>query len=176
MTVGVDMYLRMLEDTVKSIQAGGQRQEWAPPEVLLERSAFLPDTYVTDDAAKLDLYRRLARSQSPGEISGLREELADRFGRLPPEAEALVALTQLRVIGARLGLETVVVRGDEARLAFRAGAAPRLAKLTVAMDEVQFAAEVRRTQPLSLRLQRLGGIDLLAGLVRALSRAAADTM
>ncbi|HEY2806259.1 MAG TPA: hypothetical protein VGI92_10425, partial [Gemmatimonadales bacterium] len=85
-----------------------------------------------------------------------------------------VALTQLRVIGARLGLETIVARGDDARLNFRAGAAPRLARLTVAMDEVQFAAEVRRTQPLVLRLQRLGGIDLLAGLVRALSRAAAE--
>jgi transcription-repair coupling factor (superfamily II helicase) len=177
MTVGVDMYLRMLEDTVKSLKAGdgGQGITWGPPEVLLERSAYLPDTYVADDAAKLDLYRRLARSQSPGEIQGLREELADRFGRLPPEAEALVALTQLRVIGARLGIETIVARGDDARLNFRAGAAPRLARLTVAMDEVQFTAEVRRTQPLVLRLQRLGGIDLLAGLVRALSRAAADS-
>ncbi len=88
---------------------------------------------------------------------------------------ALVALTQLRVLGARLGLETVVARGDEARLVFRAGAAPRLARLTVAMDEVQFAADVRRAQPLVLRLTRLGGMPLLAGLVHALSRAAADT-
>jgi transcription-repair coupling factor (superfamily II helicase) len=104
----------------------------------------------------------------------LREELADRFGRLPPEAEALVALTQLRVIGARLGLETVVARGNEARLVFRADAVPRLARLTAAMDEVQFAAEVRRAQPLVLRLERLGGMELLAGLVRALARAAAE--
>ena len=128
-----------------------------------------------DDAAKLDLYRRLAKSQSPGEIEALREELADRFGRLPPEAEALVALTQLRVIGARLGLETVVAKGNDARLTFRAGAAPRLARLTAAMDEVQFAADVRRAQPLVLRLERLGGMDLLKGLVRALAHAAGDT-
>jgi transcription-repair coupling factor (superfamily II helicase) len=171
----VDTYLRLLEDTVRSLR-GDARGEPAfpPPEVLLERAAFLPDDFVTDDAAKLDLYRRLARSRSPGEITGLREELADRFGRLPPEAEALVALTQLRVIGARLGLETVSARGNDARLTFRTGAAPRLARLTSAMDEVQFAAEVRRTQPLVLRLTRLGGMDLLTGLVHALTRAAAD--
>ncbi|HWO88649.1 MAG TPA: TRCF domain-containing protein [Gemmatimonadales bacterium] len=114
----------------------------------------------------------MARSQSWGEIEQLREELADRFGRLPPEAEALVALTQLRVTGARLGLETVVARGNEARLTFRADAAPRLARLTAAMDEVQFAAEVRRTQPLVLKLVRLGGMELLPGLVRALSQTA----
>jgi transcription-repair coupling factor (superfamily II helicase) len=174
MTVGVDMYLRLLEETVRSLKGEAQGTSWPPPEVLTERSALLPDDYVADDAAKLDLYRRLARSQSAGEIQGLREELADRFGRLPPEAEALVALTQLRVLGARLGLETVVARGNEARLTFRAGAAPRLARLTAAMDEVQFSADVRRAQPLVIRLERLGGIDLLAGLVRALSRAIAD--
>jgi transcription-repair coupling factor (superfamily II helicase) len=173
LAVGVDMYLRLLEDTVRALKGERGGPAHPPPEVVLDRAAFLPDDYVADDAAKLDLYRRLAKSQSPGEISTLREEMADRFGRLPDEAEALVALTHLRVIGARLGLETVVARGDEARLVFRAGAAPRLARLTVAMDEVQFAADVRRAQPLVLRLERLGGMPLLAGLVHALQRAAA---
>ncbi len=174
LSVGVDMYLRLLEETVRGLRGQGAGQTWPAPEVLLERAAHLPDDYVGDDGAKLDLYRRLARSQSSGEIALLREELADRFGRLPPEAEALVALTQLRVIGARLGLETVVARGEEARLVFRADAVPRLARLTAAMDEVQFAAEVRRAQPLVLRLERLGGMDLLAGLVRALGRAVTE--
>jgi len=175
LAIGVDMYLRLLEDTVRALKGERGGPLHPPPEVVLDRGAFLPDDYVADDAAKLDLYRRLAKSQSTGEISTLQAELADRFGRLPAEAEALVALTQLRVVGARLGLETVVARGDEARLVFRAGAAPRLARLTVAMDEVQFAAEVRRAQPLVLRLERLGGMPLLAGLVHALSRAAADS-
>ena len=40
--------------------------------------------------------------------------------------------------------------------------------------EPKFAADVRRTVPLVLRLQRLGGVPLLAGLVRALTRAAHD--
>jgi transcription-repair coupling factor (superfamily II helicase) len=175
LAIGVDMYLRLLEDTVRALKGDGGRAVGPPPEVLLERGAYLPDTYVPDDAAKLDLYRRLARSQTSGEIALLREEMADRFGRLPPEAEALVVLTHLRVIGARLGLETITARGNEARLVFRAGAVPRLARLTAAMDDVQFAAEVRRTQPLVLRLERLGGMDLLAGLVRALARATIES-
>ena len=79
--------------------------------------------------------------------------LLSRIAVVQRNPHGLPPLTQLRVIGARLGLETIVARGDDARLNFRAGAAPRLARLTVAMDEVQFAAEVRRTQPLVLRLQ-----------------------
>jgi hypothetical protein len=43
------------------------------------------------------------------------------------------------------------------------------------MDEVQFAAEVRRAAPLVLKLRRVGGMPLLAGLVRALGRAVTDT-
>ena len=175
LSVGVDVYLRMLEDTVRSLKGEARGAVSAPPEVLLDRAALLPDAYVADDAAKLDLYRRLARSQTSGEIEQLREEMADRFGRPPAEAEALVALTHLRVVGARLGLETVLVRGDDARLVFRAGAVPRLANLTAAMDEVQFAAEVRRAAPLVLKLRRLGGMPLVAGLVRALTRAIDDT-
>jgi transcription-repair coupling factor (superfamily II helicase) len=73
-----------------------------------------------------------------------------------------------------MGLETVLVRDDEARLTFRKDARPRLSGLTVALDAVQFEAEVRRTTPLSLRLRRLGGEAIGPGLVRALSAVLQD--
>jgi transcription-repair coupling factor (superfamily II helicase) len=65
----------------------------------------------------------------------------------------------------------VLVRGDEARITFRQGVAPRLAGLTAALEHVQLAAEVRRTIPLSLRLERLGGEAIIPALVRALRAA-----
>jgi transcription-repair coupling factor (superfamily II helicase) len=65
----------------------------------------------------------------------------------------------------------VLVRGDEARLTFREGTAPRLAGLTVALDDVQLSVEVRRTVPLSLRLIRLGGVEIIPALVRAVTAA-----
>jgi hypothetical protein len=43
-----------------------------------------------------------------------------------------------------------------------------MARLTAALDRVQLAADVRRTVPLSLRLVRLGGEDIIPALVRAL--------
>ncbi|HXQ29097.1 MAG TPA: transcription-repair coupling factor [Gemmatimonadales bacterium] len=172
--VGFDTYLRWLEETVRVLQAadlpGAARGE--PPEVVLDRPAHLPDAYVPDDAAKLDLYRRLARAEEPYHIAAVREELRDRFGPLPPEAERLLLVAELRALGARVGLSTVLVAGDEARLTFRAGAHPRLAGLTAAFDAVQFEAEVRRSAPLSLRLRRLGGEAVGPGLVRALTAVA----
>jgi transcription-repair coupling factor (superfamily II helicase) len=169
--VGFDLYLRWLEETVRAIRGQGAAEQPAPPEVVLDRPAHLPDAYVPDDDVKLDLYRRLARAATSGEIDGLRDELRERFGPLPPMAETLLDMTRLRVMGAALGLQNVLVRGEEARLTFRPGTAPRLAGLTSALDDVQLAAEVRRTVPLSLRLMRLGGEPIVPALVRALRKA-----
>ena len=174
--VGFDMYLRWLEEEVRALQGKGDTG-WGtgvPPEVVLDLPAHLPDGYVADHAAKLEVYRRLARVERPGEIPAVREELRDRFGPLPPEAERLLLVTELRALGARTGLETVLVRGDEARLTFRRGAHPRMAGLTAALDAVQFEADVRRAVPLSLRLRRLGGEAIGPGLVRALTAVSAD--
>jgi transcription-repair coupling factor (superfamily II helicase) len=166
--VGFDLYMRWLEETVTALRGQGGKSAPAPPDVVLDRPAHLPEAYVTDDEAKLDLYRRLARAESSGDIDRLGEELRERFGPLPDEATMLLDLTRLRVLGATLGLQHVLVRGNEARLTFRVGTAPRMAALSAALDDVQLAADVRRTVPLSLRLERLGGEAIVPALVRAL--------
>ena len=169
--VGFDLYMRWLEETVRTLRGQGTREQPQPPDVVLDRPAHLPDGYVPDDDVKLDLYRRLARAVSSGDIDGLRDELRERFGPLPAEAETLLHMARLRVLGAELGLQHVLVRGDEARLTFRPGTQPRLAGLTSALDDVQLSADVRRTVPLSLRLLRLGGEPIVPALVRALHQA-----
>jgi transcription-repair coupling factor (superfamily II helicase) len=176
--VGFDMYLRWLEETVRGLKQGEQGarrgEQFSPPDVTLDAPAHLPDEYVPDNDVKLDLYRRLARAEQPGEIQAVRDELRDRFGPLPAEAERSLLVAELRALGARAGLETVLIKGDEARLTFRRDAAPRLAGLQVALEAVQFEADVRRAVPLSLRLRRLGGESIGPGLVRALTAVLRD--
>jgi transcription-repair coupling factor (superfamily II helicase) len=70
-------------------------------------------------------------------------------------------------------VEGILVRGGEARISFRADAVPRMKPLSAAFHDVQFQIDVRRTHPLSLKLTRLGGAELLGGLVRALRSIAA---
>jgi transcription-repair coupling factor (superfamily II helicase) len=172
--VGFDLYLRWLEETVTHLRGRkGAVEAPAPPDVHFDIPARLPDAFVADDGTKLDLYRRLARAVAPGDIDELRDELRERFGPLPPEADALLDMGRLRALGASLGVQHVLVRGNEARLSFRQGATPRMAGLTQALDDVQLAAEVRRTVPLSLRLVRLGGEQIIPALVRALRQVVA---
>ncbi len=176
--VGYDMYLRWLQEAVEALKSGGRGEgsvEWAPPDVVLDQAAHLPDDYVPDAAAKLDVYRRLARAVRPCEIAALREELRERFGPSPEPVQRLLLVAELRALGARAGLETVLIKGDEARLTFRRDAQPRLANLTAALDAVQFEADVRRAVPLHLRLRRTGGEAIGPGLARALTAVLDDT-
>ncbi|HYK82868.1 MAG TPA: transcription-repair coupling factor [Gemmatimonadales bacterium] len=174
--VGFDTYLRWLEEAVATLQGkrAGPHARSSPPEVIFDQPAHLADEYVPDEAAKLELYRRLARAERADEIEAIREELRDRFGPLPDAAQRLLLVSELRALGGGAGLETVLVKGDEARLTFRRDAHPRLAGLTAALDAVQFEAEVRRAAPLSLRLRRLGGEAIGSGLVRALTAVLQD--
>ncbi|MEP6832862.1 MAG: TRCF domain-containing protein, partial [Gemmatimonas sp.] len=118
--------------------------------------------------AKLDIYRRLTALRTPADIESLQSEVRDRFGPLPAAAAALFQSALLRVLGAALGVDGVLVRGLDARVNFRADAIPRLKGLSAAFHGVQFQVDVRRAQPLALKLTRLGGAEMLDGLVRAL--------
>ena len=166
--VGFDMYLRMLEETVQRVLRGDDAPAIQPADVSLDVPAHLPDDYIASPEAKLDIYRRLTRLTDPAGIEALQGEVRDRFGPLPPPADRFFLSALLRVVGGALGVEGIMVRADEARVTFRENAVPRMKGMSAAFHGVQFKAEVRRPHPLSLKLTRLGGSDILSGLVRAL--------
>ncbi len=167
-SVGFDLYLRLLDETVRQLSDAGGQKAWIPADVSLDFPSFLPDDYITSQEAKLDVYRRLTALREAKDIEVLQAEVRDRFGPMPAAAQALFGSALLRVLGAALGVEGVLVRASEARVSFRADAVPRLKGLSAAFHGVQFQVDVRRTQPLALKLTRLGGAEMLEGLVRAL--------
>lgn len=167
-SVGFDLYLRLLDETVRQLADGDGQKSWIPADVNLDFPSYLPDDYIASQEAKLDVYRRLTALRDPTAIEALRQEVRDRFGALPAPAEALFGSAMLRVVGAALGVEGVLVRASEARISFRADAVPRLKGLSAAFHGVQFQVDVRRAQPLALKLTRLGGAEMLEGLIRAL--------
>ncbi len=167
--VGFDMYLRMLDETVRRVLRGDDAPRWQPAEISLDLPSYLPDEYIASQTAKLDVYRRLTHMTDLAEISSLQAEVRDRFGVLPEPARVFFAAALLRVLAGASHIESVLVRGNEARITFREHAVPRMKGISAAFHEVQFQAEVRRAHPLSLKLTRLGGAEMLDGLVRALT-------
>jgi transcription-repair coupling factor (superfamily II helicase) len=108
--VGYDLYLELLQSTVAELKkkaAGGEPlEDELDPEVKLRVAAFLPDDYVRDTAQRYQLYRRIstAGNREPDQLADLRDELIDRFGSLPPEAETLFTMIGLKYPLRNLGI------------------------------------------------------------------------
>ncbi len=172
--VGFDLYLRLLDEAVTRMMRGDKAPPPPPTDVTLDIPCYLPDDYIASPEVKLDLYRRLGAATVVDQVDEIKDEVRDRFGPLPPPADAYLAVARLRLLGAPLGAEGILVHGTEARVNFRPDAVPRLKPLAAAFRDVQFQVDVRRVQPLSLKLTRLGGATLLDGLIRALRTISPD--
>jgi transcription-repair coupling factor (superfamily II helicase) len=79
--------------------------------------AHLPEDYIAYHEQRLEAYRRLAVGTTHPEVDDVAAEWEDRYGPLPPAAEALVELARLRVEAIRVGLAEIVKLRHEIRLA-----------------------------------------------------------
>ncbi len=168
-SIGIDAYMRLLEETVKRIQGDTASEEFPDPDVSMAGSAYLPDSYIADSGQKLHLYQRLSKLSRMAEVASLREELADRFGAPPVHVEHLLDGAALRILGKRLGVERILVRESEARVNFRSSVVPRLSVLERPLQERSVDVEVRRMTPLSLVLHQAGPDSLVSTLILALA-------
>ena len=173
--VGLDTYLRLLEDTIKQLKGNGKRPQKGMAEVSVDGAALIPEAYVPDEPQKLHFYRRLAREESVDGVEAIRRELRDRYGPLPEEVETLLATQALRLLGGELGVERILVRPWDVRLNFRTGVVPRMSPLQKTLTQYQFAVDVRRPLPLSLTLTRHGTEPIVTTIVAAMKELAGDS-
>ena len=106
--IGFSLYTEMLNNAVKSLQAGREPDLSAPlgvtTEINLHTPALLPEDYCGDIHERLVLYKRLANCESIDELEALQEELIDRFGLPPPPTQTLLDSHRLRILGKALGI------------------------------------------------------------------------
>jgi len=121
--IGFEMYCRLLEEAVRELK-GLPVEDRPEPRVTTDLDAFLPDDYVEEAEEKVAFYKRLADARDTGAVDVLEAELTDRFGRLFREAEQLLDLRRVRVLGAELGLTAVTVRGGRIELELAAPPTP----------------------------------------------------
>ncbi|MDE1184390.1 transcription-repair coupling factor [Paraburkholderia sp.] len=109
--IGFQLYTDMLNDAVKALKNGKEPDLTAPlaatTEINLHAPAILPADYCGDVQERLSLYKRLANCEHDDAIDGIQEELIDRFGKLPPQAQALVETHRLRLAAKPLGISKI---------------------------------------------------------------------
>ena len=133
MSVGYDMYLKLLNDAVLE-----QQGKTAPARVECSAditvAAYIPESYVPAARQRMDLYRRIAALRTPEDESELTDELLDRYGDVPPPVTALLRVALLRAAAMDCGVTDITQKGRQLVFSFddRVDAAALLAVCTMA--------------------------------------------
>jgi transcription-repair coupling factor (superfamily II helicase) len=111
--VGIELYQHMLEEAILSLKAEGKGETYTPseyiPQITVEISVLIPDTYVADLGLRLSLYKRLSTLTTRQDIDSFAIELVDRFGPLPPEVSNLLEIVYLKSLARQAGIEKVEI-------------------------------------------------------------------
>jgi transcription-repair coupling factor (superfamily II helicase) len=122
--VGFDLYSRLLAEAVEEQKASleGRAAIVIPQQAVVDLplEANLPNEYVPDEAQKLELYRRLARARTAGDLAAFRQEVTDRFGPMPPSVLRLVEVAELRLAAEASGISSI--SREDGLMVFRFGA------------------------------------------------------
>ena len=127
--MGFEMYTKTLEEAVGELKqqefstlfsAEQKKQSQTQEETIIEADvdAYIPEFYIEDDSERLDIYRRLYRTQTIEAADEIRLELADRFGSSVEEVENLFLLSNLLVLGALAGFRKIELNKRSLRLLF----------------------------------------------------------
>jgi transcription-repair coupling factor (superfamily II helicase) len=110
MSVGYEMYLRLLEEAVLEEQGGTVKREVECVADLPVR-AGLPEKYIAHAGIRMDFYRRIAAVATEDEADELTEELIDRFGDPPDETMTLIRVALVRAAASRNGFNELAQKG-----------------------------------------------------------------
>ena len=121
--VGFQLYNEMLSEAVKSLKAGKEPDLLSPlsvtTDINLHAPALLPDDYCGDVHLRLSFYKKLATAKTSDQIDGLLEEIVDRFGKLPAQAQTLIDVHRLRCLSQPYGVVKVDAAPGVIHITFR---------------------------------------------------------
>ena len=120
--VGFKLFTDMLSRAVTALKQGQEPDLLRPlgiaTEINLHIPALLPDAYAPDVHDRLSLYKRLANCESIDDIAAMHEELVDRFGELPAQAQSLLESHRLRLLCRPLGIVKLDATIDQVLVQF----------------------------------------------------------
>lgn len=113
--VGYDLYCKMLSEAVKEAK-GIHTMEDFETSIDLNMDAFIPDSYISNEFQKLDIYKRIAGIESQKDYDDMLEELLDRFGEFPKAVGNLLAIARLKALAHQAYVTEIKQLGRDVRI------------------------------------------------------------
>jgi transcription-repair coupling factor (superfamily II helicase) len=155
MEIGFQLYNEMLGEAVRCLKAGIEPDLMSPmnvtTEINLHAPALLPDDYCGDVHLRLSFYKKLATAKTTDQIDALLEEIVDRFGKLPPQAQTLLDVHRLRVMAKAYGVVKVDAAPGVINITFKPN--PPIDPMTI-IHLIQKNRHIKLTGNDKLRIER----------------------
>jgi transcription-repair coupling factor (superfamily II helicase) len=116
--VGFDMYMRLLEETIKELK-GEEIEDDVRAAVNLRVDLRVDETYIPDVNQRLTVYRRMAAVRSEQDLDRIMDEVRDRYGPPPDSVLNLAEYAAIRLIADRIRVESLDRDGPAVVLKFR---------------------------------------------------------
>ena len=121
--IGFDMYLKLLEETVRELK-GEPAADDQRAAVNLGIDLRIDEEYIAETNQRLSLYRRIAAARDETALAAVLEEVGDRYGPPPSSVRQLAEYGRIRILADRIGVAAVdrerrllVIRfGEDARI------------------------------------------------------------
>lgn len=167
--LGFDLYQKILEEAVAEIKSTefqnlfkeAEKQKQAPEkpcEMAFFFNALIPSFYVESASERFALYEKLSKATTHQEIERFKNELEDRFGKLPDDVKNLIAVSTLRIKATQLSLSRVEITEKKCVLIFPDGnintSFYQSDKFGKILDAVQ-SPEMKKYQPVFKNEKRL---------------------
>jgi transcription-repair coupling factor (superfamily II helicase) len=120
--IGFGLYMDLLDRAVRALKSGQQPKLDRPldhgAEVEFHVPSLIPQDYLVDVQSRLIMYKRIASARDDDDLTGLQEEMIDRFGLLPEPLKNLFAITRLKHRAAPLGIRKIELGPKGGRILF----------------------------------------------------------
>lgn len=167
--VGYDLYCKMLSEAVKEAK-GIHTMEDFETTIDLNMDAFIPDSYISNEYQKLDIYKRIAGIESRPDYDDMLEELIDRFGELPKAVLNLLAIARMKALAHQAYVTEIKQMGKEVRITLYEKARVNPAGIPALLQKyrrcIQFKAE---QEPKFLLIPTGNTVEALTAFVQELA-------
>ena len=99
-------------DESKPLRSGKPKEYVTDFQIDTDLEIMFPDEYVSNIAERIRLYKELNEINSEDALAAFSKKLIDRFGPLPPPAEALLDIVKIKWLAVKLGIEKILLKND----------------------------------------------------------------
>lgn len=165
-SVGYDMYLQLLDEAVRE-ERGEEMIHKEECLVDVKINAFIPEKYISNQAQRVDCYRKIARIETDDDARDITDELIDRYGEPPESVLGLIDVARYRNLAAVCDIQEITQLGDDLIFYLSKFDMERISAVTRAVGKRMKIETVGKPRML-VNVKGEGVLDMMKAVIKAM--------